>query len=76
MRESFHERSVQVLYDPDGSGIKIAAEPVWLRYQWDYILTMAVWFIVFGGGLSIARRRLRILEHQPDDMVLPVIPKS
>ena len=58
MRETFQQRAVDVLYDPAGSEIKIAGEPVWLRYQWDMIGALAIWFVVFGGGLTAAQRRL------------------
>jgi hypothetical protein len=63
MREGFHQRSVQVLYDPEGPGIRIAGESVWLRYQWDSMGLLAVWLLAFGGGLILVLRRLRALEE-------------
>jgi hypothetical protein len=63
MRESFHQRSVQVLYDPDGPEIKLAGESVWLRYTWDSMGLLAVWLLGFGGGLVLVMRRLRVLEQ-------------
>ena len=58
MRETFQERAVEVLYDPAGSEIKIVGEPVWLRYQWDMIGALTIWFVVFGGGFAVSQRRL------------------
>jgi hypothetical protein len=63
MRESFPKRSVQVLYDPAGPGIKLADEPVWLRYQWDSRSVLAVWLLASACGLVVVRRRLRVLEE-------------
>lgn len=65
MREGFSQRSVQVLYDPEGPGIKIAGESVWLRYPWDSIGLLAGWFVVFGSGLVVVKRRLQVLEAFP-----------
>jgi hypothetical protein len=63
MREAFRERSVRVLYDPDGSDIKIAGEPVWLRYPWDMMLAMAIWIVLFGSAFFVMRRRVRMVEQ-------------
>jgi hypothetical protein len=65
MREGFPQRSVHVLYDPEGPGIKIAGESVWLRYPWDSIGLLAGWLVAFGGGLVVVIRRLRVLEASP-----------
>jgi hypothetical protein len=68
MRESFPQRSVHVLYDPQGPAIKIAGESVWLRYQWDSIGLLGFWLLAFGGGFFVVVRRLRVLEksaHSP-----------
>lgn len=47
-----------MLYDPDGPDVKIAEEPVWLRYQWDRIGTIAFGLSACGDGLLVWRRRL------------------
>jgi hypothetical protein len=70
VRESFHDRSVQVLYDPDGPDIKIVGESPWLRYNWEGIATNVVWLVVFGTGLSIARRRFRALQQEKNAAAL------
>jgi hypothetical protein len=57
MRDSVRDTSVQVLYDPNGPDIKIVGESLWLRYQWDTFIVMAVWVVVFAVGFSIAQRR-------------------
>jgi len=64
MREAFRERLVDVLYDPHGSDIKIAGEPLWLRYPWDAMLAMAIWTFLSCTALSVARRDLRLLERR------------
>jgi hypothetical protein len=64
MREAFHDRSVSVRYEPDGPDIKIAGEPLSLRYPWDAMLAIAVWIFLFGTALSVARRRVRALERR------------
>jgi hypothetical protein len=64
MRETFHQRAVEVLYDPAGSEIKIAGEPIWLRYQWDTIGVLTVWLVVFGGGFAVSQRRLHERENE------------
>jgi hypothetical protein len=64
MRDAFRDRSVHVLYDPSGPDIKIADEPLWLRYPWDAMLAIVIWILLFGAALSVARRRVRIVEQR------------
>jgi hypothetical protein len=64
VRASFHDRSVQVLYDPHSPDIKLVGESPWLRYPWEGIAANAVWLVVFGTGLAIARRRFHVLQQQ------------
>jgi len=63
MREIVQQTRVQVLHDPNSPEIKLAGEPVWLRYQWDSIGVLVAWLVVFGGGLVLVRRRLRTFEQ-------------
>ena len=65
MRDTFQLRAVDVLYDPEGSEIKIAGEPVWLRYQWDAIGALVIWFVVFGGIFAVSQRRLSLGSGDP-----------
>jgi hypothetical protein len=37
---------------------KIAEEPVWLRYQWDRIRTIAFGLSAYDGGSLVVRRHL------------------
>ena len=67
MRDGVRDTSVQVLYDPNGPGIKIVGESLWLRYPWDSIAVTVVWVVVFGVGFSIARRRLHVLKRDQHD---------
>jgi hypothetical protein len=64
MREAFRDRSVYVLYDPQGPDIKIAGEPLWLRYPWDAMLAMVIWIVFSGTSLFVARRDVRILDRR------------
>lgn len=54
--------SVGVLHDPNGPGIKIVGEPVYLVYPWKDISVMSAWMIFFLILLAITQSRLKYLE--------------
>jgi hypothetical protein len=58
---------VGVLHDPNGPGVKIVGEPVYLVYPWKEIFGMSGWMIFFGTFFIIAQRRLRYLETLPEN---------
>jgi hypothetical protein len=35
-----------------------------LRYPWDAMLAIAIWILLFGAALSVARRRVRVIEQR------------
>jgi len=59
--------AVGVLHDPNGSGVKIVGEPIYLVYPWKEISGMSGWMIFFGTSLIITQRRLRYLETLPEN---------
>ena len=59
--------AVGVLHDPNGPGVKIVGEPVYLVYPWKEIFGMSGWMIFFLTCLIITQRRLQYLETLPDD---------
>lgn len=56
---------VTVLYQPDGPGVKIAGEPVWLRYPWDSIGLLSIWLPLFLVLHAIVQHRMRDLHEPP-----------
>ena len=59
-------KAVQVLYGPNGREIKIVAEPLWLRYQWDASVVLPVWVLACGAGLIVSHRRLCAVSDQAE----------
>jgi len=58
---------VGVLHAPNGPGVKIVGEPVWLVYPWKDIFIILAWLAFFLTFFRLAQRRLRYLETLPED---------
>ena len=67
---------VRVLYDPNGPGIKIAGESIWLRYNTDKLILNALWVLVFFGLYVFAQRRLSYFRSHPGAETVPTRPGS
>ena len=57
---------VTILYSPDSSQIKIAGEPIWLRYNLERLILNALWVLVFSGVYAFANRREAYLRCHPE----------
>jgi len=53
---------VKVQYDPNGSEIKIAGEPIWLRFNFDRLVVNAIWVLAFGVVYVFAQHRLEYFK--------------
>ena len=81
MRDAFRDRSVHVLYDPDGRDIKIAGEPLWLRYSvgcdaGDRGLDRPLWYCPVGRPAPHSHPRATRLANAPSGHHVNVIPSS
>jgi hypothetical protein len=65
---------VKVLYNPNGSEIKIAGQSLWLRYNADRLMLNALWVLVFFGLYTVAQRRLAYFRSHPEAETLPAPP--
>jgi len=57
---------VTVLWNPDGStsaDIKIAGEPLWLRYDLARLVLLIVWVLAFGALWAFSHSRLVYFAH-------------
>jgi hypothetical protein len=59
--------AVGILHDPNGPGVKIVGESLWLTYSWREISTMSGWMAFFLTCLNIIQRRLQYLETLPEN---------
>jgi Protein of unknown function (DUF3592) len=67
---------VKVLYNPNGPEIKIAGQPIWLRYNTNRLILNGLWVLVFSGLYAVARRRLAYFRSHPEAETAPTRPGS
>jgi hypothetical protein len=67
MSFTYTDLRVRVLYDPNGPGVRIAGDSVWLVYPWPNIFLVLGWLALFFTLENFTARRLRYLETLPPD---------
>nr|UXE46246.1 hypothetical protein Hi04_10k_c962_00023 [uncultured bacterium] len=56
---------VEVLYESAGPAIKIADEPIWLRYRLDHLMLAVLWVLGFAALNGFVERRLQYFTSHP-----------